>query len=174
MGGRKARLLFMGQALVFQHVHALVAAGFHPLVVAHPDDRVGIERESKVVVSSKHDQAGSLAVGVQALPHNVKLVLITPVDALPPRPETFQAIVAALKPGVLAVTPTYQGKRGHPVLVRRSVLDVYEQGHPPLREVLAALGPKRILVETDDPNVLSDLDDAERVVEATGALPRFG
>ncbi len=180
MGGRKARLLVMGEALVFLHARRLVEAGFEPIVVAHPADRASIALDgiasasnAKVVASTEADQAGSLAVGVRALPPNAEVVLITPVDALPASEVTLRRMVCALEVGVLAVTPTYKGKRGHPVLVRRSVLDVYDEGRRPLCEVLASLGSHRVLLDTEDPHVITDLDDAESLLAATGMSPRF-
>ena len=170
LGGRKARLLVRGQPLWLLHVQELTAAGFNPIVVAHPDDETSMAGEAWVVVSTEPDQAGSLALGVSAITSDV--VLITPVDALPASRATLDRLVKALGPEVDAVTPTYRGERGHPVLVRRAVLDVYGRSRPPLREVLA--GCRRVLVETDDPNVVTDLDDAARVLAATGEEPRFG
>jgi molybdenum cofactor cytidylyltransferase len=170
LGGRKARLLVRGETLATHHVRALRAAGFTAIVVVHPDDEESLSLFSRVVVSTEPDQAGSLALGIAACTSDV--VLITPVDALPAARATLEQLIEALGPDVDAVTPTYQGQKGHPVLVRRALLDVYERQRPPLRDVLAA--SRRVLVETDDPNVLTDLDDAARVLAATGEEPRFG
>ena len=174
MGGRKARLMYEGVLLAVHHARRLRAWGFSPVVVAHPDDEASIEGEARVVVSTEPDQAGSLALGVHALRADTEVVLITPVDALPPSEATVDHMLAALSPSIEAVTPTFNGHGGHPVLVRRRVLDVYDRERPPLRDVLAALGEKRLLLETDDPNVVTDLDDPARVFAATGEEPRFG
>jgi CTP:molybdopterin cytidylyltransferase MocA len=174
VGGRKARLLVEGEMLIVHHVRRARSAGFAPLVVAHPDDRAEFEGLAQVAVSTAPDQAGSLAVGVRALPADAEVVLVTPVDVLPASDGTLRGMLGVLTADVLAVTPICEGKGGHPVLVRRSVLDAYADAQPPLRDVLSALGARRVRWETDDRSVLGDLDDPQRVLEATGALPRFG
>lgn len=46
---------------------------------------------------------------------------VLPVDVPVPKPEVWESLVAALKPGVSAVIPTYQGRGGHPVLLSRDL-----------------------------------------------------
>jgi CTP:molybdopterin cytidylyltransferase MocA len=169
LGGRKSRLVVDGEALVLRHVRRFSEVGARTVVVAHLDDVEWLSGVSLAVLSREPQQSGSLAIGVRALPADAELVLITPVDALPASTKTIEALLSAF-----AATPNFQSKRGHPVAVRRSTLSAYGGlAPPPLRDWLAELGSARIEISVDDPNVVTDLDDAERVLAATGALPRF-
>ncbi len=101
-------------------------------------------------------------------------VLVTPVDALPARTDTISLLFAALGDAVDAVTPVANGKGGHPVILRATVLRrAYAAGAPPLRDVLQGLGARRLRVEVDDPNVVTNLDTPADVRAATGADPVF-
>jgi CTP:molybdopterin cytidylyltransferase MocA len=171
-----------GVPLARLHAVRLRAAGFSPILVVRPEDARLFAEDGVVVISEEPDQAGSLARGASALSaersrssaEELALVLVTPVDALPPEPATLGALEAALAAEVDAVVPAFDGRRGHPVLLRRRVLDPYARGErPPLRDVLAELGDRRRIVEVRDPRVVTDLDDRERVTHATGAPPRF-
>lgn len=175
LGGRKSRLVVDGEALVLRHVRRFSEVGARTVVVAHLDDVEWLSGVSLAVLSREPQQSGSLAIGVRALPADAELVLITPVDALPASTRTIEALLSAFaSPDTLAATPNFQSKRGHPVAVRRSTLSAYGGlAPPPLRDWLADLGSARIEISVDDPNVVTDLDDAERVLAATGALPRF-
>ncbi len=177
MGGRKVRLLVGGLPLLLAHIGAARAAGCaRVLVVAHPDDEAWASTEAECVVSTEPEQSGSLALGVRRLeaPPDA-LVLITPVDTLPASPTTVARLTLALTGPVRAATPRSAGRGGHPVLLFSRVLDPYRHPPPcpPLREVLAALGPLRVRVDVDDPNVGIDLDEPADAARITGAPPRF-
>ena len=115
--------------------------------------------EVTLVAATTPSQAASL---VAALGHLVleagDAVAITPVDLLPPRPETVRALAAALE-SALAATPSHRGQGGHPALVRPEVLAPYLRGEtPPLRDVLEALATRRVRVEVDDAAITGDFD----------------
>lgn len=170
-----------GVPLARLHAEVLRAAGWAPILVLRPDDASLFAGDGTVVLSEEPDQAGSLARGASVLRDHADdavagpgLVLVTPVDALPAAAMTLAALEAALTADVEAAVPSFEGRRGHPVLLRRRVLGVYAQGAgPPLRDVLSALGARRRIVEVPDPRVVTDLDDAAEVERATGAPPRF-
>lgn len=176
MGGPKARLIVDGEALALRHVRRAREAGCsRVLVVARPEELAWLEAAGvEAVASSAPDQAGSLAVGVRALGTGSALVLITPVDALPVAVETIALLRSRLATGVDAVSPQHGGAGGHPVLVRASVLEAYRSGAaPPLRDVLSALGGRRVRVPVEDARAVVDLDTPAEVVRVTGAPPRF-
>lgn len=174
-GGPKSRLLLRGVPLPLAHVARLKEAGFRDVVVvARPEDEAWLRASALVIVSTEPDQAGSLARGVAALPADATLVAVSPVDALPAATETLTKLRAAMTDDVRAATPRFQGRAGHPVLVRRDALDVYLSGAPrPLRDVLQDLGETRVLVDVLDVAVTTDLDTAEQIAHATGAPPSF-
>jgi CTP:molybdopterin cytidylyltransferase MocA len=104
------------------------------------------------------------------------IVVVTPVDTPPAKAETVRALVAALEanPALLAVRPTYLGRGGHPVVLRRAALARYAEPAPPtLREHLRALGNACASVDVDDAAILLDLDTPADVQSALGAPPRF-
>ena len=88
--------------------------------------------------------------------------LITPVDTLPCSESTHRALRRALADHVLASTPRFSGRGGHPVLLRAGLLEPYLEGPleacRPLREVLAGTGAQRTCVDVADPGVVSDVD----------------
>ncbi|HQY60308.1 MAG TPA: NTP transferase domain-containing protein [Polyangiaceae bacterium] len=194
MGGAKGRILIGGVSLARRHLREARVVGCRRVViVASPEECAWLTRECAldategaapviVVSSSAPDQAGSLALAVQALggPPSTALgefVLITPIDTLPVSTATLASLLDALAAGALAATPTCEGRGGHPAILRRAALARYRRGSappaPPLRELLASLGPLRVRVPVDDPDVLTDLDTPEDVTRLTGAPPRF-
>ena len=179
MGGRKARLIVDGVPLALAHVRRARSLGARRvLVVARPDDLAFIGREADVVSSTASDAAGSLALGVRALAllgGDGPDVLVVPVDSLPVGRDVLDGLAAALGPGIDAVRPTHEGRGGHPVLVRWSVLWPYlgAAAPPPLRDVLRALGARRVDVPVADPSVVVDLDTVADVARVTGGPARF-
>lgn len=81
-------------------------------------------------------------------------MLLTPVDLVPPRTSTLKALLDAWSDDVDAVTPTHAGRRGHPVLLRASIVDDVER----LDRHLDTLGERRRKVEIDDAAFYGDLD----------------
>jgi nicotine blue oxidoreductase len=178
MGGSKALLLVDGAPLARLHAERLrEAACEEVLVVTRPELLETFAADARCVESTAPDPAGSLAVGVRALqvaPTDV--VVVTPVDALPARAATIRLLVEMVLAGAEAATPQHGGRGGHPVVVRARVLAPFAdalRSPPPLREVLAALGPARVRVETADPGVPLDLDTPEDVARVTGSPPSF-
>jgi CTP:molybdopterin cytidylyltransferase MocA len=93
-------------------------------------------------------------------------ILVVPVDMRPASLGTMRALAGRLASDreALAVTPSCRGRGGHPIAVRAEVLAPYSASAsgaepPPLRDVLAAAGARRVRIDVDDPNVLDDLDE---------------
>lgn len=169
MGGPKALLEVDGAPLVQRHVERLQEAGCQAVaVVVRPPEAsrveglvgIGLHTGSvRVVPALTSAPAESLAVGLRALwagPLPVLQasehgLLVTPVDLLPPRVETLHTLLAALEGGVLAATPRYRGRGGHPVALRgaavEGLLGVGEGPLPSLRDVLQWLGERRVRVQ---------------------------
>lgn len=179
MGGPKALLL-----------HREAAAPDRPLALAHACCRLDAESARVVivtradvaavlaphapegahlVVSDAADELGPAGSLAAAMPHlgSEPLVLVTPVDLPPARPNLVQRLMSALLDPAApmdAVKPRHGGRGGHPVLVRRSVLAPYERASsdlrtpPPLRDVLRSLGAQSMAMDIDDPAALIDWD----------------
>jgi molybdenum cofactor cytidylyltransferase len=179
MGGSKALLEVSGESLVSAHAARLLEGGCARVVAvvrAGVVGALGILKETRLVISDAEDQAGSLAVVLhedRGLPDEIAVVV--PVDAAPVGPQTIRRLVEEVTRGALAATPRFETRSGHPIACRRSVLLPYRGGgpYPPLRDVLRALGEKRVHVDVSDPRVVVDLDTPEDVVAHTGHPPRF-
>jgi molybdenum cofactor cytidylyltransferase len=166
MGGPKALLLIDGQPLADLHAQHLPT-----LIVAAPSVAVGVSPRSTIIPPDRPHAlgpAGSIGAAVRSgalAPY--ESVVITPVDVLPaPRPR-IDALLAALQSHDAA-----RSHRGHPVAVRRSILERhYRDGDPILRDLLDSLDCARL--PPDEAGVLDDLDTPEDVVRITGSAPRF-
>jgi CTP:molybdopterin cytidylyltransferase MocA len=174
MGGPKALLVIEGEPLARVHTQRLAEAGCAPIVLVTRGELAGrFAADAMVAVSTAPDPAGSLAVGLGALrldPDDV--LVITPVDAWPACTETIGRLIEAVRGGADAATPTLEGKGGHPVVLRASVLLGYRDAPRPLRDVLNAL-PRRVRIVVDDPAITVDLDTPEDVERMTGQGPVF-
>jgi CTP:molybdopterin cytidylyltransferase MocA len=175
MGGAKATLVVEGEPLARRHARRMREAGCEDVVlVTRAELALRFAADAAVVVSAAPDPAGSLALGLRALaPAPGDLVVVTPVDAWPARPETIAALIAAVRGGALAATPSHGGRGGHPVVARGAVLAPLAEAPRPLRGALAALGSARVRIDVDDASVTRDLDTPADVLEATGRPPHF-
>jgi CTP:molybdopterin cytidylyltransferase MocA len=170
-----------------------------PLSIAHAEDRLAAESAEVLIVVRKTmipallgyvrpgihllssdaaadlGPAGSLGFAVSRLPEGDPIV-ITPVDTQPARAETVRALIdrLAADPTLLAARPSYHGRGGHPVVLRRAALDAYKAGATPtLRDHLASLGDRVAVVEVSDPTIVLDLNTPSDVMGVLRALPRF-
>ncbi len=167
MGGPKALVRVGGRTLLERHLERLHESGCTSVTAvvrpADADAAHAIARrlafDVSLIAATTPSQAASLASALGQLElQDGDAVAITPVDLLPPRPATVRALAAALR-SALAATPSYRGHGGHPALVRPEVLAPYVRGEtPPLRDILEALGARRVRVEVDDVAVIGDFD----------------
>lgn len=179
MGGPKALLTMGGELLVAHHAARFRAAGCKAIVVVVPPgvardvhSALGPADDVRVVPAVTHEQAASLTIGLRSLPREAeRAIFVTPVDLLPPRLSTLATMLAAVQDGdVHVVTPELQGRSGHPVLVRESLLRPFLEGFPgSLRDLLSAADSRRRRVAVDDPAVVGDLDTPAALREAAAA-----
>jgi CTP:molybdopterin cytidylyltransferase MocA len=136
----------------------------------------------RIVAAATPSQAASLAAGLAtwrssidpAIARGREVVLVTPVDMRPASLATLRALRNALDAdaAALAATPTCSGRGGHPVAARADLLAPYDVAStgstsstapstdpPPLRDVLASAGARRVRVAVLDENILDDLDE---------------
>jgi molybdenum cofactor cytidylyltransferase len=164
-----------GVPLLLQHLRRLRELGCERIVFVVPD---ALAAEATAVLADPaalilgvetSSQAESLQRGLRVLDAALAsdaCLLITPVDLVPPRLDTLRALAAAMDAGASASAPSHAGRHGHPLLLRRRLLDAYANGDdslPPLNRVVAE---HRHFVEVDDPAVLADLDEPEDVARA--------
>jgi molybdenum cofactor cytidylyltransferase len=102
---------------------------------------------------------GSVKAGLKRVRTDAAFIL--PVDCPLVPPAVYRTLLAT--PGA-SVVPSFQQKRGHPVLIRRELFSdiLAEPDESSLRQVLARRGV--VEIEVDAPEVLLDLDTPGDVV----------
>ncbi|MFV2073710.1 MAG: NTP transferase domain-containing protein [Thermoanaerobaculales bacterium] len=151
----------------------LRAAGAKPVVATLPPGTPdpGIEGlEGLALPEPGLDMFGSLCRGFGRLAElaDWEAVVVLPVDHPLVQPVTVKALAAA---GVEAVIPSFGGKHGHPVCLRRNVAESIVAGEsegPTLRDVLRAYEATDLVV--DDPGVVANCNTAEALAAALDRL----
>lgn len=127
LGRPKALVEIGGQRLVDRAVSTLAAGGADPVFVVVGAAPVG-HVEAFVVCNDewRTGMASSLRAGLTAMSGyaasvtDIDAVVITLVDLADLSPDGVRAVMDAASAGARAVTATYEGARGHPVLLRRA------------------------------------------------------
>jgi CTP:molybdopterin cytidylyltransferase MocA len=170
--GRMKPLLPLGSRTVLQRVaDGLLEADLSPVtvVLGHRADEVAEclrDRPVKITVNENYRRGmlSSVQWGVGRLPPECPAFLL----ALGDQPEVTPSVLHALieewttHPGSIVV-PTYNGKRGHPLVIdaryRPALLAL--RGLQTLRDLVHAPDMLRREVPTDEPGLLTDLDTPE-------------
>jgi nicotine blue oxidoreductase len=123
-GSPKALVRLGDRLLVERAVDLLVAGGCDPVLVvlgAAADEVLETATLPRAVVNPDWNtgMGSSLRVGLAALPADADAVVVTLVDTPGLGPESVRRLVAT---GADAAVATYGGRRGHPVLLGRTVL----------------------------------------------------
>ena len=159
-GGPKAPVMWRGERLVDRAVRVLREGGCDEVLVVLGAWQ-GEVAHAQVVINSEwaSGMGSSFRVGLNALTDTAaERALITLVD-LPGL--TSEAVVRILASGDLAVSASYDGVRGHPVMLARSHWTAAAQsaeGDRGARVFLDALGDELILVEVGDVASADDVD----------------
>ena len=161
MGTPKAQIPFRNGTFL-THLIDKLAGQCGPLIVVQGAHVTTVPPPARVVMNESWEQGqlSSLQCGLRALPAGTESALFTLVDHPDPADGTIAALLRS--PGLIAV-PVHEGRHGHPVLLRR-----------PIIQELLALEPdgsakpvfRRHIGETDyilvdDAAVLDDIDDPE-------------
>jgi nicotine blue oxidoreductase len=129
-GSPKALVRLRGRLLVERAAELLAAGGCDPVVVvlgAAADQVLAAARLPRTGVRTVVNpdwptgMGSSLRVGLAAVPAAAEAVVITLVDTPGLGPESVRRLVAAGGPDG-AAQATYGGRRGHPVLLGRTVI----------------------------------------------------
>lgn len=171
MGRPKALLSVDGRPLVNCHIDALRGAATSIVIVTGcrapeisavlPPD-VGIVHNERWVQTSPID---SLALALarlkeidRELDRELDRVLVSPIDVVPPAPQTLQRLLSASAP---AVPVSRDGQRGHPVLLGPSEIARITRGDRGGQQGLRGLLADAQTVVVDDPLAALDFDDEE-------------
>jgi molybdenum cofactor cytidylyltransferase len=100
----------------------------------------------------------SLQAGLRSLPESIDSVLFTLVDHPAICTATIDELLASRAP--IAI-PRFGGKRGHPVFIRRRIIDEYlaEPVSSKARDVIDRHAPEIDYIEVEDPGISDDIDD---------------
>jgi molybdenum cofactor cytidylyltransferase len=100
----------------------------------------------------------SLKAGLRAVPASCDAVVFTLVDHPAVLPETVDAVMRSTAP--IAI-PRFEGKRGHPVLIRREIAREFllEPLTSKVRDVIDRHAAEIDYVGVGDPGISDDIDD---------------
>ncbi len=169
--GDKNKLLMRlhGTPMVARAVAAIAASPARPVIVVTGNEAPAIEAALKdQPVSFAHNprfadgMSTSLKTGLAALPADIDGVLVCLADMPAVTATAIAKLIAAFNPteGRAIVAPTYQGKRGNPVLFARGFIDEmrHAEGDTGARALLSAHADAVYEVEMEDAGVLADAD----------------
>ena len=163
-----------GTSFLERCVGILGDAGAVPIVATLPPNTVDPQLEGLVTAPLPEpglDMFASLVAGLSRLADypNWEVVSILPVD----HPlVSAQTVIALSNTTARATIPKFKGKHGHPVCLRRSVIDQILDGRmswPTLREVMRSVDAVDMPVE--DAGVVSNCNTPEALA---GALKNLG
>ena len=169
--GRDKALLEFRRTTFLGRIIVLLAPRVEPLVVVlghHADVIRQVIPGGPRVVVNKNYRAGmltSLQTGIRALPSEVEAALFTLVDHPAVAEKTVELLIGEWqKAKPLVAIPRHGGRRGHPVILRRSVLDEVLALGPEssAKDVIRSHRAETLFVDVDDPGVLCDIDLPEQ------------
>jgi molybdenum cofactor cytidylyltransferase len=174
MGQPKQLLEWRGQPLVLHVAAQALASRLAGLVVvvgaAAPAVRAalaGLGGPLWLVENGDYaaGQAGSLRVGLTALPAHARAALVLLVDQPLVGPALIDRLLEAYAadPQALALVPHYAGRRGNPVLLAAPLFAELRalEGDVGAREVLARHPAAVRRLDLDDPALVADMDTPE-------------
>ncbi len=167
--GRTKQLLLLGDKPVISHcVDALMEAGISEITVVVnacgnglADHLRGLSVAVAVNDNADSDMAKSVRTGIKRLRNSSSAVLICLSDHPLVAPETIKMIVYEHQTSPDAIIiPEHHGRRGHPSLFPRRILDEIFSGVT-LRDIVRK-DPARVrLVPVQDEGVVLDMDTPE-------------
>ena len=169
MGRPKALLPFRGRTFLENILDAISRSSISHAVVVLGHHREAIERETIglpfSVFNPDYEQGmiTSLQAGIRVLPPGASGTFLFLVDHPLVDPFIIEALIARLAPNRI-VLPTFEGRRGHPVLFASQVLEeivALPEGQG--ANIVVRRNPDRIIeVPVDAPGILVDIDTPEQ------------
>lgn len=170
MGIDKALLMYRGRTFLQSIIATLRDAGVERIVIVLGHHAAEIERATnlanvEVLLNADYQrgQTSSLQTGLKALAGQpVDGIVLSLVDHPAFRASTIAKLIVAFNASrAPVVVPTYQGQRGHPVLIGRALFDelmglAQDAG---ANTVIRKYRESTQFVEVDDAGVLTDVDD---------------
>jgi CTP:molybdopterin cytidylyltransferase MocA len=173
MGSPKALLEFGGETFLDRLI-LILGQSCSPVIVVlgHEPHRIkaGLSYADLASFVTNLDytrgQLSSLQCGLAAVPAPAGGVMFTPVDHPAVRPSTVARIARRFRersPQEFLVVPRFEGRRGHPVCVSRSLIPEFLAlpDGAQARDVIHGHLQHTAYLDVDDPGVLKDIDDPE-------------
>jgi molybdenum cofactor cytidylyltransferase len=182
MGRSKALLPVGDETLIHRVVRNLVEAGIESItVVTGHEPKQVTEALSDLDVTfthnSNYDAGGmlsSIQTGIRALSDDADSALIVLGDQPLVEPDTIRRILEVFKSQRSPlVVPSYQGKRGHPVLLTRSIAaEALALGPADTLKTLVRRYEETLLeLPVNDPYTTTDVDTPEDYRRLTASTP---
>lgn len=168
MGTSKALMDAGGHSFLARIIGALRDGGADPIIVvvreAEGPEAEEAKAHSGTLILNPDPGPGpisSLQAGIRALSEEPPGTLFCPSDHPLFSPETVQALIRAfLADKAPLVAPSFQEKRGHPVIFGRELFPELLQKELPegARTVVGRYLERRLVVPVPDPGILVDID----------------
>jgi molybdenum cofactor cytidylyltransferase len=178
--GQPKPLLPFGNRTVIRHcLDNIIEAGIKDVivVVGSDGDEIATALRGLPAVfvknnSRESEMVASVRIGLHALEDRVSGVLICLTDHPLTSPATLAALVLGhqVMPEKIII-PAYRGKRGHPTLFPRSVIEEVFSGNN-LRDVISRDSGRLLVIDVGDEGVVLDMDtreDYENIVRKLAA-----
>ena len=167
MGSPKALLEFQGETFLDRLI-GLFSRRCSPVIAVLGADqetvRAGLRRAGEALIvenpAFRLGQLSSMQCGLRAMPADADGVLFTLVDHPVVASATIDALLDLGGSAPLRI-PRYDGRRGHPIWISRSVVPQF-LALPPAssaKEVVTQHAGETACIDVDDPGILADIDD---------------
>ncbi len=161
-----------GKPMVAHAADAALASGADPVIVVtgHEPDQVAAALDGRAVELVHNPDfadglSTSLRCAIAALPGDIDGALVCLGDMPGVDARHLDRLIAAFDPssGAALVVPTFQGKRGNPVLWQRRFFDEMTEisGDVGARHLIGAHEDELVEIAMDDDAILTDLDTPE-------------
>jgi CTP:molybdopterin cytidylyltransferase MocA len=179
MGRTKQLLPVNGRPAVRACAETVLAAGVDDIVVVVAPDGGAVEAALEGLpvrlvrnADPGSDMAGSVRTGLAAAPPVHPSILVCLADHPLVRPDTIRTILSgsAQHPGRIVI-PRYQGRRGHPTLFPRPIIDEALSGKT-LRDIIRDHGDGVHYLDVGDEGIVLDMDteqDYRELLRRSGA-----
>ena len=176
MGRPKALLPIRGQTFLESILNSIAQSHTAAYVVVLGHHRNEIEETLRIdnpVFNPNYEKGmiTSIQAGIRGLPPETEGALLFLVDHPIVAPGTLDVLIHAFKPDHI-ILPTFEGRRGHPVLFPRMILDEILA----LPETMGAntvlwKDPSRVVeIPVDDPGIVMDIDTPQQYADYSGLL----
>jgi len=168
-GGRKLLTPIDGEPLLDRTITSLLDGGVDEIIVVVPKGSTELERDvnsfldARVRPMENPDPSRGMFSSIQegAAEVDGDAMVIMPGDMPFVRPETVAMLLAAYARKAAIVSPRFNGKRGHPVVLPASLRDEIRAAEPTtttLHDILKRHQDIRIDIDVDDRGVVRDID----------------